>query len=247
MSDQFIRTQKLLGDSGFARLQGAFVVVVGLGAVGSYAVEALARSGVGRMRLIDFDDVSITNINRQLYALHSTIGRRKAELAAERVRDINPDCKIEFADTFVHTDTLDEVLAGEPDVVIDAIDSLNPKVALLAGVMERGLKVFSSMGAALRRDPTKVVIGDISKTMNCPLARLVRKRLRRYHDIKKGITCVSSTELAPDAAEVSMEEDVTPYTGRGRARPALGSLPTITGIFGLTLANAVIDYLSSEK
>ncbi len=237
----------MLGEEGLARLQNSFVVVVGLGAVGSYATEALARSGVGKLRLIDFDEVNESNINRQLYALHSTIGRGKAELAAERVRDINPDCIIENSNTFVHADTLDEVLADNPDVVIDAIDSLNPKVALLAGTVERGFKVFSSMGAALRRDPSKIIMSDIAKTMNCPLARLVRKRLRRYHDIKKGITCVSSTELAPEASEASMEEDKTPYTGRGRARPALGSLSTITGIFGLTLATAVIEYLVENK
>ena len=243
---QFVRTKKLLGQGGFDRLQKSFVVIAGQGAVGSYATEALARAGVGRLRLVDFDVVSLSNINRQLFALHSTIGQPKAELAKFRVLDINPDIKVEAKQIFIHTDTLDEVLEGEPDLLIDAIDSLNPKVALLAGAVERNIPVLSSMGAALRRNPDLVKFGDISKTMNCPLAKLVRKRLRK-HGIFKGIKCVYSTEMPPQTdSTIEMEEDPTPYTGRGRKREALGSLSSMTGIFGLRLATAAIDLLSEK-
>lgn len=243
---QFLRTEKLLGGAGLRRLHEACVMVAGLGAVGSYAVEALARAGVGRLILIDFDEVNLTNINRQLYALHSTIGRRKAELARARVLDINPACVVEAHTTFINSQSVDGVVALAPDVLIDAIDSLTPKVDLLCAAYARGIKIFSSMGAALRRDPGKIVLGDIDTTEHCPLAKHVRKRLRRK-GIRGGIECVYSTEFSPAVKEVTMPEDSTPYTGKGRKRVALGSLSTITGIFGLTLANAAINYLAEGK
>ncbi|MDD3865967.1 MAG: ThiF family adenylyltransferase, partial [Candidatus Izemoplasmatales bacterium] len=140
----------LLGEPAMQCLGDSHVVVVGLGAVGGYALEGLARAGVGNLRLVDFDVVSPTNINRQLLALDSTIGQPKVELAAARVKDINPDCNVEPMRTFLHTDTLDEILAGRIDMVIDAIDALLPKVELIAACVERKIPIISSMGAALR-------------------------------------------------------------------------------------------------
>ena len=244
---QFQRLGQMTGESGLLRLHGAFVVVVGLGAVGSYAVEALARSGVGQLRLIDYDVVRPSNINRQLYALWETVGRKKCELAVERVAAINPQCKVEGLDLFVHTDTMSKVVAPsfggqQPDFVIDAIDSLNPKLELLTALLASELPFLSSMGAALRTDPTQVRIGPLREVTHCPLAAIVRKYLRR-RNVSIDFDCVYSPEpvrhLRRDAVlPPGLSEEN--YYPRGRKRASLGSLPTLTGIFGLTAANHVL-------
>ncbi len=240
---QFARTEALLGKDGFEKLSSALVVIAGMGAVGSYAAESLVRAGVQNIRVIDFDVISESNINRQLFALHSNIGVKKVDAAKARLLDINPECNIDNCELFVREGTLDRVFEGSPDITIDAIDSLNPKVQLLHGAVERGLEILSSMGAALRTDPNMIEIADISKSRNCPLARRVRKRLRRQ-GVSTGIDCVYSYEELPDNyREFLMTEDITPCTGQGRKRNALGSLSTITGIFGLTLANLAIKKL----
>lgn len=239
-----MRIQRLLGDEAMARLRSARVTVVGLGAVGSYCVEGLARAGVGALRLLDFDEIRPSNINRQLYALGSTLGRMKAEVAQARVADINPDCEVVAEALFVRADTVDRALTPAPDLLIDAIDSLNPKVTLLAEAHRRGIPTLSSMGAARRTDPTRICMGDIGETEICPLARLVRKRLRRL-GIQGGIACVYSTEpVGEEASDVEATGESAPFVDEGRRRQTLGSLPTLTGIFGLTLANAAINQLS---
>ncbi len=251
MTHRFIRTEMLLGKDGLRRLQHAHVVVAGMGAVGSYAVEALVRAGIGHLRLVDFDVVRTSNLNRQLYALESTLGRAKVEIAAARVRDINPACHVEALRLFIDDDTMDEVLKPPVDVVVDAIDSLGPKVRLLAACVGRSLPVVSCMGAATRTDPKKIHVADIAKTDMCPLAKLVRKNLRQ-RGIVKGVTCVFSTELppAPDGlpdeavCDAGEREDVV----RGRVRRPLGSLSCMTGMFGLLAAHRVImDIVKAEK
>ncbi len=241
MSDeQFTRTLRLLGPERLAQIRSSFVTVAGLGAVGSYAVEALARAGVGHLRLVDFDVVNLSNLNRQLYALHSTVGQPKIEIARQRVADINPRCQIECLRTFIHTDTLDQVLAGPPGLVVDAIDSLTPKIELLSAAISRGIPIVSSMGAAGRTDPTALRVGPLSASLHCPLARMVRKRLR-HRQLPLNLTAVYSTELAPETAaydEACPESEVQMV--RGRPREPLGSLPTLTGIFGLALANTAL-------
>jgi tRNA A37 threonylcarbamoyladenosine dehydratase len=239
MDDRFKRTRLLLGEDGMSRLASARVLVVGLGAVGGYATEALARSGVGHLRLVDCDKISLSNCNRQLLALTSTIGQPKAALARARVLDINPDCDVDARECFANAETYAGLFEGR-DVVVDAIDSLGPKVGLISAALEAKLPIFSSMGAARRRDPTKIAVADISKTSFCPLARAVRLRLHR-RGIETGVTCVYSTEPAPEDSFVPPSAEDIP--DRGRARVVMGSLPTITGIFGLTLANAVIDFI----
>jgi tRNA A37 threonylcarbamoyladenosine dehydratase len=241
--DRFKRTRLLVGEEGMARLGSARVLVVGLGAVGGYATEALARSGVGHLRLVDSDRVTLSNCNRQLYALTSTVGQPKAALAKARVLDINPSCDVDARECFACAETY-AALFEDRDVVVDAIDSLGPKVGLISAAIAAKLPIFSSMGAARRRDPTKIAVADISKTTFCPLARSVRLRLHRQ-GIKKGVTCVYSTEPAPEDSFVPPEAEDIP--DRGRARVVMGSLPTITGIFGLTLANAVIDFILAGK
>lgn len=246
--DRFTRIRHLIGETAVNQLAEAFVTVVGLGAVGGYAVEALARSGVGRLRLVDFDRVQPTNFNRQLYALEPNLGRLKVEVAAERVKQINPVCQVEAMEIFVHEDTVDHILSGPPDLVIDAIDALNPKVQLLASVRRRGIPVVSSMGAALRTDPSQIRVGPLTETRGCPLARLIRKRLRRLN-VPLDLTCVYSMESMPTRSHSAISDESTSedILERGRPRRPLGSLPTITGIFGLCAANAALQKLITPQ
>ncbi len=240
MSEIFQRTELLIGSAKLERLRQSRVAVIGLGAVGSYAVEALARAGVGNLLLIDHDVIEQSNINRQLYALHSTLGMPKADLAADRVKDINPQCCVTAEKMFVDADSLELIFSFQPDVVVDAVDSLNAKVNILAGIYRQRIPVISSMGAALRTDPLLVRYGDISETRGCPLARLVRQRLKRM-GINKGIGCVYSTEnVALHAADQNLCDETVPVS-QGRPRRPLGSLPTLTGIFGLTVAHYTIQ------
>jgi tRNA threonylcarbamoyladenosine dehydratase len=246
--DRFRRTEQLLGKETFQKLQSKRVTVVGLGAVGGYVLEGLARAGVQHLRIVDFDTIQTSNINRQIIALESTLGRSKAEVLQERLCDINPNCTVEALPVFAAEETLEEILTPKPDLLIDAIDSLNPKTQLLHGAYERNIPTISSMGAALRTDPTLIRTGDIFDTSNCPLARHIRKRLRR-RDVGRGINCVYSTEkvtfdYAPPPEDTKVGE--TPFSDRGRARNVLGSLPTITGIFGLTIANLAIFQLVND-
>jgi len=243
--DRFSRIRQMVGEEGFKRLSEAHVAIMGLGAVGSYATEALARAGVGHLRLVDFDRIRGTNINRQLFALDSTVGEPKTEVAKRRVVDINPGCQVEAMDMFIDAGTIDAALAGRLDIVIDAIDSLAPKVELLSQSLKRGLKVISAMGAALRTDPSQVRVGSLSEVHHCPLARGVRRRLRR-RGFGIDVCCVFSTEPVDALRKAAItydrpDEDETLH--RGRKRTVLGSLPTLTGIFGLVAANTAIQWL----
>jgi len=243
---RFARTERMLGREGLRRLTEARVAVIGLGAVGSYATEALARAGVGHLRLVDFDEVRLSNINRQLYALDSTIGRPKVELARQRVQQINPRCEIDCRQTFVHVDTLEAILAGPLDAVVDAIDSFTPKLELMAALRAREFFAISSMGAALRTDPTMVRVGPLSEVHHCPLAAKLRKALRK-RGAGTDMRCVYSiepTDHLPRSAVDTAGSGSEDLLVRGRPRRTLGSLPTLTGIFGLTAANEVIQALA---
>lgn len=244
--DKFIRTRKLLGEERFALLQSRTVTVVGLGAVGGYVVEGLVRAGISRLKVIDHDTVQPSNINRQLLALETTLGRAKAEVARERILAINSACRVEALPIFAGEETLEQILTPRPDLLIDAIDSLNPKTQLLHGAYLSRIPVISSMGAALRTDPSLIRTGDLFDTRNCPLAKHLRKRLRN-RGVGRGIACVYSLEQVDFTYEMPSEDPVvgdTPYADRGRRRNVLGSLPTVTGIFGLTIANEAIMRLS---
>ncbi len=250
--DRFTRTRQLLGNRKFHHLQSKKVTLVGLGAVGGYALEGLIRAGISEMRLVDFDTVQPSNINRQILALENTLGKPKVEAARERGLAINPHCRIEALQLFAGEETLDEILSPPPDLLIDAIDSLNPKSQLLTTAFRLGIPIISSMGAALRTDPLLIKTGDLFDTTGCPLARHLRKRLRKRNVIR-GISCVYSTEkinfdykkAQEDTGENIIGE--TPFADRGRKRNNLGSLPTITGIFGLIIANMAILRLSSRE
>lgn len=237
--DRFSRTRMLIGSAAVTRLADARVVVVGLGAVGSYAVEGLARAGVGRLRLVDFDAVEPSNLNRQLFALHSTLGLPKTEVARARVADINPDCEVETLALCVGAENLDAVLTAPVDLVVDAIDALDAKAALLAAALERGVAVCSSMGAALRLDPSRVRATRLSETSVCPVARRLRRALGKMGLDAGAVRCVFSDESPRTAVEPSSPS----VEGR---KPALGSFATVTGIFGLTLAHLALETLLGE-
>jgi tRNA A37 threonylcarbamoyladenosine dehydratase len=243
MHPYFGRTELLIGAAGLQRLEGARIALFGLGGVGSFAAEALARSGVGYLRLVDFDRVGPSNFNRQLYALHSTLGQPKVDVACARLRDINPDLTLDPRDAFFHADTADDLLAAPLDFVIDAIDSLGPKCELLAQAVERGIPVISAMGAAARTDPGALSVGSLWATDGCPLARKVRHTLRK-RGITVDIPVVSSTE--PPRATFAPEElgeQAESYFARGRQRRVLPSMGMLPGIVGLMVANYVVGEL----
>ncbi len=246
--DRFARIEQLIGEKSLKRLRSRSVTIVGLGAVGGHALEGLARAGINTLRLVDFDTIQPSNINRQILALETTLGRPKAEVARERVLAINPECQVEAIQVFAGEESLPDILSPRPDLIIDAIDSLNPKTQLIVAAYRKDIPVLSSMGAALRTDPSQIAIADLFSTRNCPLARRLRQRLRKQ-GIEKGITCVFSTEPVDfnyQPPHTGAPAD-TPLGERGRARRVLGSLPTLTGIFGLYLANQAILQLSKER
>lgn len=242
MTNRFKRTALLLGKENMARLKQAHVAVVGCGAVGGYAVEALARAGIGQLTIIDFDDISESNINRQILALDSTVGQKKVRVAQRRIMDINPDCHVQALDMMVGADTVQQIVDLKPDFVIDAIDSLNSKVALIEALQKEGISFISSMGAALRTNPADIQIASCKKTINCPLAFFIRKRLR-HRGVDLNFPVVYSKELTHVDCFAKADE---PNQKGGRVRHQLGSLPTITGIFGLMCANYVIMQLSKD-
>ena len=238
----------MLGSKRLARLRASTVTVAGLGAVGGYVVEGLARSGGGGLRLIDFDIVSPANINRQIFALDSTVGRLKTEVAAKRVLDINPGCRVEVVNIFIDSQTVEQVFRPRPDLVIDAIDALNPKVEMLVRSREEDIPLISSMGAALRTDPFQVQAADIMDSRQCPLARRIRKRLRR-RGVGRGITCVFSLEKVEfdfKGKDNEKTHDKDHGLIRGRKRHVLGSLPTLPAIFGMTIATLALERLAGS-
>ena len=194
------RTRLLLGEEKMERLQQAHVLVVGLGGVGAYAAEMICRAGVGRMTIVDADTVQPTNINRQLPALHSTMGREKAEVLAVRFKDINPDIQLTVLPVFLKDDNIPELLdATRYDFVVDAIDTLAPKCYLIAEALKRHIKIVSSMGAGAKSDITQIRFADIWDTYHCGLSKAVRKRLQKL-GIKRKLPVVFSTEQADPKA-----------------------------------------------
>ncbi|MDP8322248.1 MAG: tRNA threonylcarbamoyladenosine dehydratase [Candidatus Stygibacter australis] len=243
--DQFSRTRLLFGKEAMEKFQAARIGIMGLGGVGSYVAEALARSGIGKLLLVDFDVISETNINRQLLALHSTIGRQKTEVMKERIEDINPDCEVDIYSGFCNKDSRDDLLPGL-DIVVDAIDSLVPKVGLLEDCWRQKIPIISILGAASRFDPSQIRLGDISQTYMCPLARRVRKFLGR-RGIRKGIDVIYSIEQPIDQypPEAGSLQDWKGDTGRMRG--TLGSVVYMPAIMGMWAASWVLQKLSGER
>lgn len=218
-------------------MAASHVLVVGLGGVGAYAAEEIARAGVGRMTLVDADVVSLSNLNRQLPALHSTLGKPKAEVMAARLRDINPDLEVEVRNCFVRDEETEALLdAAHYDFVVDAIDTLSPKTFLIYHALQRHLPIVSSMGAGAKVDPSRIRIADISKTTDCALARAVRKRLKGM-GIRSGLPVVFSTEPANPRAILEVDDEEC-------KRTTTGTVSYMPALFGCYLASYVIRHLS---
>lgn len=232
------RTELLVGTEKLDRLRKAHVLVVGIGGVGAYAAEMIARSGVGHLTIADADVVSVSNINRQLVALHSTIGRKKCDIMAERLRDINPEIELTVVNCFIKDSETDALLdSAKFDYVVDAIDTLSPKLALIHGALERGIPLVSSMGAGAKTDPTLMEIKDISKTHHCPLAHMLRKRLHKI-GIKRGFWAVFSPEPVREGAMILCEEQ--------NKKSNVGTISYIPALFGIGCASVVIRGLIGE-
>ena len=200
------RTELLLGEDNMRRIAEAHVLVVGLGGVGAYAAEMICRAGVGRMTIADADEVSASNINRQLVALHSTVGRSKAEVLSERLRDINPEVELTVVSRYIRDELTYELLdSARFDYVVDAIDTLSPKAALIKGALDRGYPLVSSMGAGAKTDPSLMEIRDIAASHHCPLAHMLRKRLHKM-GIRTGFWAVFSPEPLREGSMILCEE-----------------------------------------
>lgn len=234
------RTELLIKDKGIEKLQNAKVLVVGLGGVGSFAAEFLARAGIGKMIIADGDVVDITNINRQLPALHSTVGQHKVELVGDRLMDINPNLELTKINEFLEPERMEELIKSEKfDYVLDCIDSLTPKLALMITCRRNKVKLVSSMGAGGKTDPSKVMVRDLHKTRDCLLARQVRKRLKK-EKINKGFRCVFSTEVQ-DESSLKMTD------GSNFKRSFYGTISFIPALFGLYAAAEVINHLTGRQ
>lgn len=232
------RTELLLGPEGLRKLAVSRVLVVGAGGVGASAAEMLVRAGVGHLTIVDSDKVSESNINRQLPALHSTVGRPKTEVLSERLMDINPALDLELIGEFVCEENIPRLLGGRAfDCVVDAIDTLSPKIALIQHCLSNGLPLVSSMGSGAKLDATAVRIADISKTRMCPLAHQLRKRLHRL-GITGGFLAVYSEEKPVEGAMIREE-------GRNK-RSNVGTVSYLPTVFGCVCAQAVIGILAGS-
>lgn len=242
--DQFIRSRMLVGDSVLEKLGGSKVAVFGIGGVGGHCCDALARAGVGEIHLFDDDQVTLSNLNRQMVALHSTVGRNKVDVMAERILDINPRCRVEAKRFFYTPETAETLDLGRYDYVVDCVDTVTAKLDLAVRCIGGGIPIISSMGSANKFDPTKFQVTDISKTEGCPLARVMRKELR-----KRGIShlrVVFSSEEAKVPTELEeIREDVAVSlrTGSLGHKKTPGSLPFVPAAAGLVLASAVVREL----
>ena len=230
------RTELLLGKEKMERLRRAHVLVVGLGGVGAYAAEMLCRAGVGQMTIVDADTVQPTNINRQLPALHSTLGKPKAEVLAERFRDINPDLQLRVLSFYLKDEAIPELLDNNRfDFIVDAIDTVSPKCYLIYHALRRGIKIVCSMGAGAKRDITQIRFADLGETYHCGLSKAVRKRLQKM-GVKRKVPVVFSTEQADPNAVVLVDNELN-------KKSTTGTVSYMPAVFGCYLAEYVIRKL----
>jgi tRNA threonylcarbamoyladenosine dehydratase len=226
------RTELLMGGESMEKLRNLNILVVGLGGVGSFAAEFLVRAGVGHMTIVDGDTVDITNTNRQLPAMHSTVGIAKATVMAQRMRDINPDLDLTVMEAFLDPVEVQNLISEKFDYVFDCIDSVQPKQYLIVTCKQKGVRVVSSMGAGGRIDPSKVQVADISETFNCPFAQMVRKGLKRK-GVRRGVTVVFSSELV-DKSTCMLTD------GSKFKKSFYGTISYIPALFGLYMASVVV-------
>lgn len=245
MLHQFSRNELAIGSEGIELLKGKTVAVLGIGGVGSFAAEALARSGVGRLILVDKDDVDITNVNRQVIALLSTVGQPKADLMKERIADINPECEAISLKMFYTEETYEEFFSYKPDFVVDASDTISFKIHLIKECLKREIPIISSMGAANKMDPTRFQIADISKTHTDPIAKVIRKQLRKER-IPKGVPVIFS-----DESPIIIREEVRKMVGNDQAAIRKAKMPPSSNAFvpsvaGLIAASYVINTMLKD-
>ena len=254
---RFDRAARLLGDAGIARLAASTVTVFGVGGVGSFAAEALARTGVGRLILVDFDRICVTNVNRQLHAMKGTLGKPKVHVMAERLRLVNPDAVIETREAFYGPETAAQLLVPEPDVAIDAIDNMAAKMHLIATCLRDKIRIVSAMGAAARMDPTQVRVADLSETRVDPFARALRHNLRKKYgfDFSRpcGVRAVYSEEPPREPVELAYDDGafrcVCPGGENGlndceHRNRVEGSLAFVPSVFGMTMASVAVQLLA---
>ncbi|KYD10914.1 tRNA threonylcarbamoyladenosine dehydratase [Heyndrickxia sporothermodurans] len=245
MLHQFSRNELALGKEGLEKLKNSTVAILGIGGVGSFAVEALARSGVGKLILVDKDSVDITNINRQLPALLSTIGQPKADIMKERIKDINQECEVISLNMFYTEETYEQFFAEQPDFIVDASDTISYKIHLIKECLKRNIPIISSMGAANKMDPTRLKIADIFKTHTDPIAKVIRTRLRK-EGIRKGIPVVFS-----DESPIIIREDVRKVVGNDEAEIRKAKMPPSSNAFvpstaGLFMASYVVKEIVKD-
>jgi len=237
MENWLVRSELLLGKEVLELLRSKRIAVVGLGGVGAYAAEMLARAGVGSMIIIDSDIINPSNKNRQLLALDSTMGMAKTEVMAKRLRDINPQIEIKIINEFLSEDNVSDLLSTRPlDYIVDAIDTLSPKISLIQYALSSQIPIVSSMGAGAKLDATKIKITDISKSFNCPLAYMLRKRLRKV-GIKNGFKVVFSEELPDGKAILAVEEQ--------NKKSVVGTISYLPAVFGSVCAQVVVQHFVS--
>ncbi len=252
---RFSRTELLIGTEGLAKLKESSVAVFGLGGVGGFAAEALCRAGVGRLIIVDFDDICLTNVNRQIHAMDGTVGRAKTQVMADRMRLISPDADIIPYKDFYSAENSDFFFSQKSDYVVDAIDHITSKLHLIKSCREREVPIISSMGAAAKLDPTAIQVADIAKTHTCRMARSVRKLLKKQ-GIARGVKVVFSTEESREqkitdggcgVSCICPNRNDQIFSCEHR-RIILGSISYIPAIFGLTMAGVVVnDLLAEEK
>jgi len=233
------RTEMLIGRQSLNKLQNSKVLVVGLGGVGSYAAEMICRSGIGSLTIVDGDQVHLSNINRQLLALNSSIGKPKALLMGERLKDINPDLKLTVINENIKDDRMIEILDYGYDYVVDAIDTLSPKIFLIWHTMQRKYPLVSSMGSGGKTDPLKIRITDISETTDCPLARILRKRLHKL-GVREGFRAVWSPETID-------KSKIKPVSDEQNKASVVGTISYVPAAFGIACASVVIRDLAGVK
>ena len=236
MSDWLSRTELLLGEDGLNKLKASNVLIVGLGGVGAYAAEMICRAGVGKMTIVDGDSIHSSNRNRQLLALGSTEGTAKAMLMAERLMDINPELDLTAVSEYIKDDKITEILDPGFSYVVDAIDTLSPKVFLIYNAVMKKIPVVSSMGSGGKFDPARISVSDISETTDCTLARILRKRLHKL-GIRDGITAVYSSEVVD-------KRRVIPVTGEKNKASIVGTISYMPAAFGIACASVVIRDLT---
>jgi tRNA A37 threonylcarbamoyladenosine dehydratase len=236
MSDWLIRMELLLGEEGLNKLRASNVLLVGLGGVGAFAAEMICRAGIGKMTVVDGDVINSSNRNRQLPALESTIGLRKGEVMGHRLMDINPGLTLTVINEFIKDERMIEILDAGYDYVVDAIDTLSPKIFLIYHSLQRKFPVVSSMGAGGKFDPSKVAISDISETTDCPLARILRKRLHRL-GIREGFTAVYSPEIVD-------KKKIVATKGEQNKASVVGTISYMPAAFGIACASVVVRDLA---